>query len=115
MTARDAHILSHSKSLTAIDAHIVSCSKSQTTKEAHIVSRSKSQAARDAHILSRSRPPSSWPLVAISRMACRRHLISSVGHSVSEEKKAAMPPDTAFLNGLSSSTDFVAVSQDAIS
>ena len=45
-------------------------------------------------------------------MACSRHLTSSVGHSVSEEKKAAMPPDTAFFKGLISSTDLEAASQN---
>ena len=46
-------------------------------------------------------PPLSF---CVSCNAWRRHLISSVGHSVSDEKKAAKKPAVALDSGLSSST-----------
>ena len=48
----------------------------------------------------------SFPVDIISCMACCLHLISSVGHSVSEEKNAAALPAIAFWTTLRSSSVF---------
>lgn len=44
----------------------------------------------------------------VSCKACNLHLISSVGHKVSEEKNAAKNPAEAFAKGLRSSTFYKA-------
>ena len=55
----------------------------------------------------------SFPVAIISRIACCLHLINSVGQRVSEEKKAAQLPATAFCNTLRSSS-FCLLHREAI-
>ena len=55
----------------------------------------------------------SFPVAIISRIACCLHLINSVGQRVSEEKRAAQLPATAFCNTLRSSS-FCLLHREAI-